>query len=205
MATRPKALQRQGDGSKKQWSNCAAAAAANAALRALKNVNPKMGHPWLTTTLPTMSSAIRRWCDSHFNTTGIAGLYQRWVNAAIRSMYGVEMGYYWQDKDSNDEAWAVFRALVLAGRGTSVSITYSADLGTKHAAFSGFVGRHRVYVNERRYNATKDRYEFLVYDPGADGRHPWVPKGPEWWPAKLLREAMEASGIEVSYTRKTEG
>lgn len=194
---RPAALQKQGDGSRKQWTNCAAASAAMAALRARKNVKPTTSFPWLTTSLPTMSSAIRQWCDNHYNTTVIRGLYQKWVNPAVKAMYGVSMGYAYA------VGWSTFTALILAHRGATVTVQYSVILGTKYACFASFTGRHRWYINERRYNSTLGRYEYLVYDPGADGRHSWVPKGPQWVPATLVRKAMEAAGIEISYTPAT--
>lgn len=194
---RPAALQKQGDGSKKQWENCAAASAAMAALRARKNVNPKLGFPWLTTTLPTMSSAIRKWCDNHFDTTVVDGLYQSWVNKAVKRMYGVTMGYAFGID------WRTAVAFLKDHRGITVTIQYSEVLGTRYASSSTFRGRHRVYVNHRRRNKRTGKFQFLVYDPLADGRRAWVPKGPQWWPAGLLRRATEAAGIEVSYTPKT--
>lgn len=194
---RPKALQKQGDGSPWQWQNCAAASAAMAALRARKNVRPTTVFPWLTTSLPTMSSAIRKWCNAHFNTGAVAGLYQSWVNAAIKAMYGVTMGYAW------DVPWETAISFIRAHRGCSVSIKYSVILPTAYASSAGFTGRHRVFWNEIRYNSTKGRYEALIYDPLADGRRSWIPKGPQWWPLSLVRKAMEAATIEVSYTPPT--
>lgn len=199
---RPIRNQIQGDGSSKQWENCAAASAGDAALRAKKNVNPGRGYPWATTSLPTMSSAIRKWCDNHFNTGAVSGLYQSWVNAAIRAMYGVVMGYVF----GSAATWKLFISLLRDHRGVSVSITYGViqDMyGGRYAAFANFRRRHRVFINQRRYNDNKDRYEFLVYDPGADGRRSWVPNGPQWWPADMVKKAMTASGFEFSYTPRT--
>lgn len=207
--TRPKRNQRQKDGSRQQWSNCAAAAQGTAVLRHLKNVNPLKGYPWNTRTLPTMSSAIRRWCNSHFDTTTARGLRQSWVRAAAKAMYGVSMGYYWGpgSGDSIDTQWRKFVAFVIDGRGVTVSVTYSAIVGTRYSGFGSFYGRHRWYVNERRWNATKGRYEFLVYGPEHDARFSWVPNGDYgiWVPSSILKRAMLLSGIEVSYTRDTEG
>lgn len=206
----------QGDGSSQQWENCAAAAAGMAADRARKGVKPATSFPWRPPrkrqsdgtgwvySRPTMSEAIRRWCNNHFDTTVVKGLYQRWVNTAVRRMYGVAMGYAYAI------SWATFVSFILAHRGATVSVTYSKILGTPYAGSRTFTGRHRVYVNERRKRTWTDssgvvrsRYEFLVYDPLCDHRYKWVPQGPQWWPAGLLRRAMEASGIEVSYTPAT--
>lgn len=194
---RPKRLQRQGDGSPRQWENCAAAAEAMAVLRARNNIKPPTVFPWLTTRLPTMSSAIRSWCDRHFDTTVVAGLYQRWVNAAALKMYRVSMGYAF------NISWKQAVAFIVDHRGATFTIQYSEVLGTRFAASGTFGGRHRIYVNERRFNKDKSRFEFLVYDPLADGRHSWVPKGPQWWPAKLLKRAVERAGVEISYTPRT--
>lgn len=195
---RPKALQRQLDGSPQADANCAAASAAMTALRARRNAKPASSSwPWLTTRLPTMSSAIRHWCNAHFNTRGVYGLYQKWVNAAVKAMYNVNIGYAFGID------WPTAVAYVLDHRGVTITIMYSYIQGTKFAA-SGFTGRHRIYLNERRWNATKGYHEWLVYDPLADGRYPWIPKGPQWWPAPLLHRAAEAAGIEVSYTVATD-
>lgn len=194
---RPVRHQTQGDGSRKQWKNCAAATGGNAVLRARKNVNPKRGYPWATLSLPTMSSAIRDWCDRHFNTSAVEGLRQDWVNAALRAMYGVSMGYAYLI------SWVKVVAFILDHRGISVSVIYAYFLGTAYAGSATFTGRHRIFINERRWNSTKQRHEFLVYDPLCDGRRASIPKGPQWVPVALVRKAMEAAGIEVSYTPAT--
>src|SRR6185503_7188646 len=116
---RPLALQKQLDGSPKASENCAAASAAMSALRARKNVNPRMGFPWLTTSLPTMSSAIRKWCEQHFNTSGVQGLYQRWVNPAVKAMYGVTLGYAFGITRTTA------RAYLKDHRGISITVIYS--------------------------------------------------------------------------------
>ena len=193
---RPAALQKQLDGSPKASENCAAASAAMSSLRARKNVNPKMGFPWLTNSLPTMSSAIRKWCDQHFTTSVAFGLYQRWVNAAVKAMYGVTLGYAFSISR------LTARAYLKDHRGISITVIYSYFQGTKYAG-SVFFGRHRIYLNEERWNATKQRVETLVYDPLCDGRHPWVPKGPQWIPNSLIWKAAEAATIEVSFTART--
>lgn len=201
----------QGDGSAQQWSNCAATSAGVAADRARKGAKPATSWPWRPArtkqsdgtgwnyTRPTMSESIRKWCNSHFDTTTVKGLRQSWVNAAIKAMYGVTMGYAF----GSSVVWSTFVSFILDHRGCSVSVTYSKVLGTPYAGSRTFTGRHRVFVNERRYNSTLSRYEYLVYDPLCDHRYSWVPQGPQWWPASLLRSAMEASGIEISYTPAT--
>jgi hypothetical protein len=193
---RPTALQKQLDGSTWASENCAAASAAMTALRAKRNVNPKLGYPWLTTSLPTMSSATRKWCNAHYNTSVVDGLYQKWVNPAVKAMYGVSMGYAFGTN------WSTLIAYLLDHRGITVTVMYSYFQGTPYAG-SSFRGRHRQYWNERRWNATKQRMEILVYDPLCDGRHPWIPKGPQWIPVSKLRQAAEAAGIEISFTPRT--
>jgi hypothetical protein len=193
---RPIRLQKQLDGSPEQNDNCVAASAADAVLRARKNVKPATSFPWVTTKLPTMSSTIRQWCNAHFDTSVVKGLYQKWVIAAVKAMYGVSLGYAF------GVDWNTARAFLLDHRGTTLTINYALIQGTQYAA-SGFYGRHRIYLNEERWNAAKNRRETLVYDPLADGRHPWIPTGPQWWPNTLVRRAAESAGIEVSYTPRT--
>lgn len=197
----------QKDGSDEEWRQCAAIAAGNAADRARKGVKPTTKFPWLPSitkltygwrsTLPTMASSIFDWCRRTYSTSAPGGLYQKWANAAIKAMYGVTMGYAY------GIAWATFVSFIVGHRGGSVSIKYWVLHGTPFDGCRSFDGRHRVFVNERRFNSTKGIYEYLVLDGLADHRFSWIPQGPQWWPASLLKRAMEASGIEVSYTPAT--
>lgn len=199
----------QKDGSTRQWQQCAAVAGANSTDRHRMGVKPATPYPWLpritrqsdgtgwNSTRPTMAEAIFKWCLRTFNTTAPTGLYQKWVNAALKAMYGVTMGYAF------GVSWATFVSYIVAKRGASVTIMYSKLHGTPYDACRTFDGRHRIYINERRYNSTKGYYEYKVYDGLADRRYSYIPQGPQWWPAPLLRRAMEAAGIEVSYTRVT--
>ena len=193
------------DGSPKQNENCGAASGGMLADRARKGVKPATPFPWLTkitaqadgtgwrTPLPTMASAIRTWCTQRFATNTVAGLYAKWIRAALKGMYGVDTGYAFGID------WATFAAFIVAGRGCIVAINYAVVQGTKYAA-SSFRGRHWLVVIERRKNATTGLYQYLVFDPLADHRRAGIPQGPQWWPAALLRRAFEATSTEVIYT-----
>ena len=102
--------------------------------------------------------------------------------------------------------WNTFRSFIIAGRGAIVQISYSVIHGTKYDASPNFYGAHAIYVNERR--ASDGAY--LVYDPLADGRRSYIPRGPQWWPGTLLQRAAyampgTATGcINASFTIDTE-
>jgi hypothetical protein len=152
---------------------------------------------------PTMSEAIRNWINAHIaaakTTTGTT---HGWGIQAALALYKVTLGYRWA------AAWSLFSSYVVAGRGTMVSIHYGTILGTPYSSSVGFTGRHRIYVNERRWNPTANRFEFLVDDPLAAHNASWQPQGPQWWPAWLLQKAMYAAmgnqTVEFSFTRDTE-
>jgi hypothetical protein len=101
---------------------------------------------------------------------------------------------------------AGLKALIVAGHGAGVSILCSVTVNTPYHTGS-YTGGHSIYVNAWRYNATLDRDEFLVEDPGRGTST--NPLGPVWWPAWLLYKAAEArsggTAIFALLGRDTEG
>lgn len=206
----------QGDGSPQQWENCGTDSTGMLADRDRKGVNPHHTvTPWLPpitkivpygwhSILPTMSSAIRNWINHNIPAAATTmGTTHGWGIQAARALYGItDLVYRWL------ATWSTFVSYLVAGRGQMVSIHYGSVLGTPYASSLAFAGRHRVYVNERRWNATLNRYDFLVYDPLAAHKASWQPQGPQWWPDWLLKRAMLAAcggaGVEVTASRDTE-
>jgi hypothetical protein len=181
---------KQGDGSRCQWSNCNCASHADAAERARRGVDPGNVHGWLPT-----PSEIRNQVSPH--ACGGTSLNEN--GAAVAHLYAVTMTIRY------NIPWESFRSLIISGRGAVVPILYRI-LPARFDASPGFNGNHAIFVNERR--ASDGAY--LVYDPLADGRRAGIPKGPQWWPGSLLRDAAYAypgtnvGCIHASFTRDTD-
>jgi len=190
MTYRP-TFRKQGDGSRCQWVNCGPASQAMAAQRHRKGVDPRNSHGW-----PPMPPEIR----NRISPYGCSNTNLSQLDAAALHLYGVDMLVRY------GISWSSFQSLIISGRGAIVQISYRVIAPTKFDASPGFYGNHGVYVNERR--ASDGAY--LVYDPLADGRRAGIPKGPQWWPASLLKAAAyampgTASGtVNASFTRDTE-
>jgi len=189
MTYRP-TFRKQGDGSRCQWSNCGPASQAMAADRHRRGVDPKNHHGWLPTP-SEIRNFITRFCGgTSLQQNDSAATHMYFANMDVR--YGVP--------------WATFQSLIISGRGAILQIRYSVIAPTKFDGSPGFTGNHAVFVNERRSSDGA----FLVYDPLADGRRAGIPKGPQWWPASLLKAAAyaipgTASGcVNASFTRDTE-
>jgi len=189
MTYRP-TFRKQGDGSRCAWWNCNPASHAMASQRHRRGVDPKNHHSW-----PPMPAEIRNQIGG-----GCDGTSLNENDRAVIHLYAVDMAIRY------NIPWASFQSLIISGRGAVVSIRYSVIAPTKYDASPGFTGNHAIYVNERR--ASDGAY--LVYDPLADGRRAGIPKGPQWWPASLLKAAAYAypgtnSGcVHASFTRDTE-
>lgn len=84
-------------------------------------------------------------------------------------------------------AWANFRLRIQQGQAAILQGYYNAFKRTSYDAAPGFYGNHAVYVNEVRWNRTLLRWEYLMYDPMADGRR-GLPKGPMWIRETLLQD-----------------
>lgn len=84
-------------------------------------------------------------------------------------------------------SWAAFKAEIAKGRGAVLQGRYYKFHKTRYDASGTFIGNHAVYINEVRYNSTYKRYEFLMYDPLADGRRSGIYKGPIWIPESTLK------------------
>jgi hypothetical protein len=89
--------------------------------------------------------------------------------------------------------WDMFVSVIGAGHPADVSIRYDALHGTPYDACHTYDGRHSVAVFAKRFNSTLNGTQFLVGDPLADHRYSWIPLGPAWWPASLLKRAAGLS------------
>jgi len=158
--------------------------------RARKGVDPQTAAAW-----PPMPVPIRNRIGVFCPGTSLAQ-----NEAAVLPLYRVDM---WPRYNI---PWSSFVSLIVSGRGAAGLILYSVIAPTKFDGSPGFVGRHAIYINERRASDGA----FLVYDPLADGRRAGIPKGPQWWPASLLKRAFGAfpgvddGHVSASYTRDTE-
>ncbi|HXI45401.1 MAG TPA: hypothetical protein VNH13_03810 [Candidatus Acidoferrales bacterium] len=188
-------LLKQGDGSQCQWHNCNCASHAMAVDRDWLGAKP-VGLADRISPKP-IRARINVFCP---------GTSMAQNQKAVLATYGTHM------EPRFDVPWDTFVDGLVAGRGAVVSVMYKVVHGTPYDACRTFDGRHALYVNERRWNAELQRYEALVYDPLADHRLAWIPKGPQWWPMPLLRRAMLASyssdggeSVECAFTRNTNG
>lgn len=180
----------QADGSRCQWFNCGPASQAMASQRHRKGVDPQNHHGWPPTPLE-IHNHITSYCR---------GTSLQENDAASTHLYAADMLVRY------GVPWATYVSLIISGRGALTQISYSVIAPTKFDASPGFYGNHAVYVNERRSTDGA----FLVYDPLANGRRVGIPKGPQWWPATLLKNAAYAMPgtavgcVNASFTRDTE-
>jgi hypothetical protein len=176
----------QADGSECQWHNCSPTSHSMAVDRDWLGAQPA--------TPKAIRNRINLFCPGTTltqNKAAVGTLYE----TSTQPMFGTP--------------WQTFVDGIVAGRGAVVSILYSAVHGTPFDGCRSFDGRHAIYVNSRRWNATLSRYEFHVFDPLADHRFSWIPQGPQWWPASLLKKAMLAAlgnigSVDCSFTRNTQ-
>jgi hypothetical protein len=164
---------KQLDGSRCASANCVAAAHSMAVLYATN------GAKLLTPT--RIRDAYADFCP---------GIPFTEARDAVRSLGGPLMTVRWP------VTWEVFTDVLAANHACDVSIVYSVLHGTAFDACRTFDGHHSVCVYPKKRPAAGGGFEFLVGDPLADGR-PRVggfqPKGPQWWPASLLKKATGAS------------
>lgn len=190
MTYRPR-FREQGDGSRCQWSNCGPASQAMASDRWREGRDPDNHHGW-----PPRPAEVRNFISPH--SCGGTSLQDN--DAASTHLYEAPMAVRY------GVPWSTFRSLIISGRGAVLQIDYGVVSPTRFDASPGFTGLHAVYVNERRSSDGA----FLVYDPLADGRRKGIPRGPQWWPADLVRRAAlafpgnAAGTVNASFTRDTE-
>ncbi len=183
MTYRP-TLVRQGDGSPAQWDNCAAATGAMDLDRDTRG------------TMVTTGARIR----SLTGTTS-GGLRLDQIDEALLKGFGPRDHLDVRPKLGFVDAMTQIRA----GRGAEIYFSYRPLIGTKFDCFSGrFAGIHAAWANELSQDGT------LLYwgDPGADGRRAGIPKGFQWIPVSLVRQAaglyVGAGYVQLGFSRDTE-
>lgn len=130
------------------------------------------------------------------------------LDSILNRLYRIDLEVSWGD------TWDEFRENIRFGRGAVLQGGYSAIQHTIWSGSTSFGGNHAIYINEIRYNYRLARWEYLVYDPLADGRRN-LDKGPSWIPeyilvtfaARLLIDQNTITGrnnVWAAYTRDTE-
>jgi hypothetical protein len=183
MTYRP-AFVRQGDGSPAQWDNCAAATGAMNLDRDTRGV------------LRTTGARVRQLTGQSYG-----GLTLAQIDAALLKGFGPRDHLDVRPKISFVDAMTHLRA----GQGAELFYSYRPLVGTRFDCWSGrFAGIHASWMNELSPDGT------LIYwgDPGADGRRADVPKGFQWIPVSLVRQAAGlyagAGYAQLGFSRDTE-
>jgi hypothetical protein len=200
MVYRPPLI-KQLDGSTFAGSNCTMASAAMSAVRYHKGANPKVeGSPWY----PTPRFIRLKTGDKSGGTTLPQADY------VVRHSYEANLDVILGDK------WENVRERITSGEGAILQGSYSVFHGTSMDASGTFKGNHAIFVNEIRWNESQNRWDFLVYDPLADGRRSGIYTGPKWCSDSLLAKfagKLDTNGngailglgrAYVGYTRDTE-
>lgn len=162
---------KQLDGSAFGGMNCTLASCAMAIVRFFTGHNPPGGARWY----PTPSNL--RFLSG--DKSGGTNLNQ--ADTLATHYYGANL-----DVEYNYD-WAHFRQRIEQGQGAIVQGGYSAFKHTSYDAAPSFFGNHAVYINELRWSEKRNRWEYLMYDPIADGRR-GLPKGPAWISEDLLKK-----------------
>jgi hypothetical protein len=175
---------RQGDGSPAQWDNCAAATGAMDLDRDTRG--------GMTTT----GARIRQ-----LTGTISGGLLLSQIDAALLKGFGPRDHLDVRPKIAFVDAMNHLRL----GQGAELYFSYRPLIGTKFDCFSGrFAGIHAAWMNELSADGT------AIYwgDPGADGRRADVPRGYQWIPVSLVRQAaglyIGSGYAQLGFSRDTE-
>jgi len=93
--------------------------------------------------------------------------------------------------------WKEVREAIATGDWVNVQLDY-AVVDTAIPALSGqkgYEGHHSVSVHGVRER--DGRTEVRVFDPLANGRFPDIPRGPQWWPLAVVRDAAMSFAAEA--------
>ncbi len=177
------------------------ASAAMSIVRHKRGVNPKVeGSPWY----PKPAFLRLKTGDTSGGTT--LPQADRVANLYYETNLDVILG----------DTWDHVRERITKGEGAVLQGSYSVFHGTSMDASGTFKGNHAIFVNEIRWNESQNRWDFLVYDPLADGRRSGIYTGPKWCSEYLLRKfagRLDTNGngallglgrAYVGYTRDTE-
>lgn len=176
---------KQMDGTAYAGRNCTMASACMAAVRHTRGQRPSGTYaPWY----PRPWDLRRRTGDTSGGTT----LAQ--ADAVLYRAYRIDLVVKY------NVSFTYFRDRIKSGSGAILQGGYAPIRATKYSGSKEFSGNHAVYVNEIRYNQALHRWEYLWYDPLADGRRPGLAKGPQWIPESLVRAF--AFALKVTSTRR---
>lgn len=133
------------------------------------------------------------------------GLYCPGTNSlqnrdAIRGLYATVV------TPEVDVPWSMVADALRARRGVAIVIRYSVLHGTPFDSCRSFDGLHWIFACDLERDASGNEVP-LVYDPLADGRYSWIPRGAKRWPLSLLQKAatsVQADGyVDAAFTRST--
>ena len=155
---------KQGDGSRYQWLNCAAATAAMHVMSERQGKRPAVVlGPW-----PPTGASFRA---ATGDTSG--GLSAAQTDATANRLYGV-------DPDVQVAASALVATKLRAGYGVSFSHSHGPIADAGFSGSPGFRGNHSAYTSG--IGGTGSRIIVRDCDPLFDGRRAGIPKGPQWIP-----------------------
>lgn len=162
----------QGDGSKLQWLNCAAASAAMFILSEATGIWPGKGKPW-----PPTGASFRA---ATGDTQG--GLIASTVDETANRIYGV-------DPDFQIASTEKVIAKLRAGYGLTYSHSHGpiADAGFEGSA--GFRGNHSAF--DSGIEGSGSLIKITHCDPLYDGRRREIPTGPQKIPLRAFIRAGE--------------
>lgn len=140
---------------------------------AVKELRRRMGVYTGATKMSNLNSAIETYDDSEMKPHGYTGL----------KMYDRYAAPF-------DDAVATPLA---NGHYVIVQVDYEVvnKVAPRLSGDPNFQGNHSVGFRGTRINARGVR-QYKAFDPLCDGRREGIPKGPQWWPENLLREAAAA-------------
>lgn len=174
-------FRKQLDGSAHQHTNCGPASLSSALDRHQLGVDPPGTELWKPTPANIRSRMIALGIEN-----GVSGTSSIDLTKAATRLYGAALTTRY------NLSWADYVTLIVSGRGAITNMGYAALHGNVHDACPTCNASHWIYVDRRRWNATRGYYQFLVYDPLADHRRAGIPQGPEWWKWTVLQRVCAA-------------
>lgn len=167
---------KQGDGSRYQWLNCAAATAAMHVMSERQGKRPAVVlGPW-----PPTAASFRA---ATGDTSG--GLSAAQTDATANRLYGV-------DPDVQIATADMVASKLRAGFGVSFSHSHGPIADAGFSGAPGFRGSHSAFLSALRASqGVRTLATVKDCDPLFDGRRSGIPRGPQWIPWPVIVKAGE--------------